>query len=334
MLATTILVATTGIAAAEVTLSGDARMGVVNTHAFGAAADDTSFTSRARVSFGLSGESDAGLSFGASFRADNAAAAAGGTAGSVFATFGPVTVSMGDVDGAANAAVGHVDGVGLTGLGDHNEFIYVATGGLGGQIATEVGLAGLTLTGDPSVLVTYSAGGVSLYASATQPSYTFDADELEGTAYSVGAKYTIGAYTASLGCESLELVDLVLGGSADIDHIVLGGDAVFGQMTVKARYGNGDIAFDGANVADIEQIGLSAIYAMDAVSLTAFVSQKSVEDAAGSNLFSADAMGIGASYGLGGGASVVGGISKLETQVGNLAAQDDTAFDLGLSFAF
>ncbi|NJS38490.1 MAG: porin [Rhodobacteraceae bacterium] len=77
------------------------------------------------MEFTLSGETDGGLSFGASFRADNAAGANAGTAGSVFISGGFGTLSMGDVDGAANAALGHVDGVGLTGLGDLNEVTYL-----------------------------------------------------------------------------------------------------------------------------------------------------------------------------------------------------------------
>ena len=74
LLATTMLVAGASIAAAEVTVSGDARMGVVNNFA-----GDTSFNSRARVAFALSAESESGLSFGASFRADNALGASSGT---------------------------------------------------------------------------------------------------------------------------------------------------------------------------------------------------------------------------------------------------------------
>ncbi|MEY4697508.1 MAG: hypothetical protein RIT14_1936, partial [Pseudomonadota bacterium] len=52
LLATTILVGTAGFAAAEVALSGDARMGIVNN------GTDTTFSSRARVSFTMSGETD------------------------------------------------------------------------------------------------------------------------------------------------------------------------------------------------------------------------------------------------------------------------------------
>jgi len=342
LLATTMLIGTAGFAAAEVTISGDARMGVVNNHVLGAGADDTVFTSRARVSFGLSGESDSGLSFGASFRADNAGAAAGGTAGSVFVSAGGFKLSMGDVDGGATAAVGQVDGVGMTGLGDVNELIHVGNGGLGSVAGTGVAAGGTgSLTGDPSILASYSAGALTVYASATQAGHTFAAGGLlaagnwEGSANAVGVAYSVDAYKFSLGYESVSL-DQRTGGTAavDINHLLLGADATFGQITVKARYGNGDLDVNGVAAGDISQSAVSAAYTMDALSVSAFVSQKSVENAAGVNLISIDGMGVGASYDLGGGASLVGGIAKNETQVGTAAAQDDTAFDLGLTFSF
>ena len=58
LLATSILAATTGYAAAEVAVSGTGRMGIVYD------GNDVQFSSRARVIFDLSAESDNGLSFG------------------------------------------------------------------------------------------------------------------------------------------------------------------------------------------------------------------------------------------------------------------------------
>jgi hypothetical protein len=71
LLATSILAGTAGLAAAEITLSGDARMGFLDDFVYDGGDDDIGFTSRARVTFTFSGETDGGLSFGASFRADN-----------------------------------------------------------------------------------------------------------------------------------------------------------------------------------------------------------------------------------------------------------------------
>lgn len=72
LLASTILGLSAGMAAAEITLSGDARMGLLDD--FGSAG--AVFSSRARVKFTMSGESDTGFTFGAEFRANDAAGAA------------------------------------------------------------------------------------------------------------------------------------------------------------------------------------------------------------------------------------------------------------------
>ena len=114
LLATTVLVGTAGFAAAEVSLSGSARMGIVND------GDNTTFSSRARVAFALSGETDGGLSFGSSFRADNAGGANSGTAGSVFISGAFGKLEMGDVVGAAEAVVGDLPEIGYTDIANND----------------------------------------------------------------------------------------------------------------------------------------------------------------------------------------------------------------------
>lgn len=155
---TALLLASVSFASTEITLSGSARMGVIDD--FGD--DSTGFTSRARVEFSLSGETDGGLSFGAG----NASGASSGTAGSVFVSGAFGKLSMGDVDGAANAAVGHVDGVGLTGLGDLNESTFLANGG--NDLDADGDITGSNEVEDPSALYTYSAGDLNLYISSTK----------------------------------------------------------------------------------------------------------------------------------------------------------------------
>ena len=286
LLATTLLAATTGFAAAEVTLSGDARMGVISNfdNAATAAIDesDLQFTSRARVKFTMSGSTDGGLEFGASFRADNAAGAAAGTAGSVFISGAFGKLSMGDVDDAANSAVGQVSGVGLTGLGDLNEMTYIGGGN------------------DPTALYEYSTGDLTIYASVTNP--TIPATVV---AYSVAAKYALGDYTVALGYEDND---------AGTTHIIAGATATFGAATVKAIYGSADGVVNG------DQYALSVDYKADALTVTAFYADDS-------KLGGAEAYGLGASYDLGGGASVVGGYSHNETS-------NQDAYDVGVSMSF
>lgn len=304
---TAILAATVGIASAEVAVSGSARMGLVDT--FG----DTGveFSSRVRINFTASGETDTGLAFGASVRADQSGqgnAANGDSTVYISGAFGKLT--MGDVDGAANAASGQTDGVGYTGLSDLNEITYLANGG------TDFAGPGIGLDDpqDTSVLYEYTAGSLSFYLSSTQLDRAVGAE-----AKSIAAKYSTGAYAVSLGYENLDAED-----SYEWEQFVLGGSATFGGVTLKAIYA------DGKNNQGDEwkQHSVSATYAVDAFSVTAFVSDD--EDLLTTDLVSsanARAYGIGASYDLGGGAKVSGGYVKNRTD-------DTNAVDLGLSFSF
>uniref|UniRef100_UPI00286B43FE porin n=1 Tax=Tabrizicola sp. TaxID=2005166 RepID=UPI00286B43FE len=296
-----------GFAAAEITLSGDARMGIIDDFGTG----DTAFTSRARVKFTMSGETDGGLSFGASFRADNAVDAKGGTAGEVFISGAFGKLAMGDVDGAAQAAVGNVSGVGLTGLSDTNELAFL----LGGE--------------DPSALYSYSSGALGLFLSVQANGGNSN--------YGVGANYTTGAYKFGIGYESLEDGSTPGGGWPDkinfssffgngATQVVLGADATFGAVTAKVRFAR--YSEDSGTDLGMDQTALSIDYAMDALTLTAFVSNyRGTDGYAGDD---GDFYGLGAAYDLGGGAKVVGGYVKADSS----ALGDTSAFDLGVSFSF
>ena len=274
LLATTVLVGFAGAAAAEVTLSGDARMGVTNNTAIGGGEGDTAFSSRARVKFSASVESDGGLTFAAQFRAGDAVAAAGGTAGTVSVSGAFGTLSMGDNDSAAQAGVGQVAGVGYTGLGDHNEITYLGDD-------------------SPSALYTYAAGSLTVMASVGQISGESQT--------SLAAAYTMGDYTVAAGIESHDDVEDT--------HVVIGGSAKFGAVSVKAVYGQ---------LGDLDQYALSATYTADALSVTAFHNMA---------LFTDDvANGVGVSYDLGGGAAFSAGYTQAD-EAGDL-------FDAGVSFSF
>ncbi len=295
LLATSILAATAGFAAAEVTLSGSARMGVIDNFAD----DSTGFTSRARVVFTLSGETDGGLSFGATFRADNASAANSGDAGEVFMSgaFGKLT--MGDIDSAALQAVGHVDGVGLTGLSDLNEGVFIGAG---------------DGPSDPTAAYEYSTGAFTAIISATNPDNNQGALATDlDSALSLGLKYSADTFSVALGYENAEIATGV-----DVDHIIIGASATLGAIVLKANYGQAD-----AGGPSFDQYHLSATYSADALSVTAFYADEEEFGALGQG----EAYGIGAAYDLGGGAKVVGGYVSNET--------DDTdAIDLGVSFSF
>jgi outer membrane protein OmpU len=200
LLASSALVMSAGFAAAEVTVGGDGRMGVQSLD--GA---DVTFSSRVRISFTASGETDNGLSFGGSIRADNSGGGAAGTGGNVYVDgpFGKLT--LGDTDTAAKAAVGQAGGVGYTGLGDKNE------------IGTYLG--GKTT---PNALWSYSIGDLSLYASADN---TADDPLLSGA-----MGYSIGDVGVGVGVER----------QGDMQNVVASVDATLGDASVKVVVGSGD----------------------------------------------------------------------------------------------
>ncbi len=312
LLASTALVMTAGIAAADVTVGGDGRMGIAKR--FGD--DTTGFTSRLRISFSASGETDGGLAFGGSVRADNAGGfnvkdangndpgdpgfdpntadlTAGGGAvgqsGTVFIEGGFGKLSMGDVDGAAKAAVGHVSGVGLTGLGDRNESTYIAN--VGGNL--------------PGALYEFMTGGFGLYISASNPVDVFDGSKSPNTAYSIAGSYAFTWGTIALGYEDND---------AGTDHWIAGVTGSAGGFTGKLIYGSASGSVSG------DQYAVSGDYTFGANTITAFYTDD--EELGGS-----EAYGLGYAYDLGGGASVKAGWAKDKTQ-------DDDAYDLGLSFSF
>ncbi len=113
LLTSTALVAFAGAAAAEVTLSGWAELGVV-----GGEGIETQFWNDVDVDFTLSGEADNGLVFGANVDLDEAAGLGAETDDmgiDVFVSGDFGTVTLGDTDGALDWAVSGVDAWGNPG---------------------------------------------------------------------------------------------------------------------------------------------------------------------------------------------------------------------------
>lgn len=127
-----------GAASAQgVTLFGDARLGLgYNINNDGSVQGDEDLRAVSRVRFGvnMAGETDSGISFGASVRADNAGGGQGGsngqTAGNVFVSGSWGTLTFGDTAGADENWVGDIPGnLSLTGLGDLQETFFISNGG-------------------------------------------------------------------------------------------------------------------------------------------------------------------------------------------------------------
>lgn len=347
VLFTTVLFALSGTQAfAEISISGDARMGVVNgfVHEIGVA-DQTAFSSRVRVAFTMTGETDGGLAFGAAVRADHAKAAESGKAGSVFLSGSFGKISMGDVDGAAQTAVGQADGVGYTGLGNAEELTFLGGGGTALKGIVPGAATQAVFGTDPTALYEYSAGGVSVFASVSNPAGGFTVpnpppaadDEVRAKVYSLGLSYAIGAYKVALGYEKSQVNRIVPAAPPEnlaTEQIVLGGDVALGQVLVKARLAKADLTANGTQLGTFRQQALSATYNADALSVTAFASQKRLRVFSGAVLNKLTTYGLGASYDLGGGATLAGGIAKQIFTPTAGTTRKDTAFDLGLKFAF
>ena len=275
LLTSTALVLSGGIAAAEVSVGGDGRMGVQSLEG-----GDIAFSSRIRIAFTASGETDNGLTFGGSIHAHNAADGSTGTAGSVHVSGAFGTLTMGDTNGAAKQAVGQAGGVGYAGLESKNEITYIA----------DVGL--------PTARWDYTLGDLALHASADNPGPAGD------QALSGAVAYSIGDVGFGLGVERL----------GNNQHVVAGVNAALGDASVKVVFGSND---DNDAATSDEQYGASASFVSGSATFTAFTSR--VNDA--------DHFGLGATFDLGGGASIVGGFVDGDSLT-------DASFDMGVTLKF
>ena len=351
LFATSALVLSAGFASAEVAVSGDGRMGVIYD------GNDAQFSSRARVKFTLTGESDSGLSFGGAFRVDqenytfsnsdgyNSRSAARGTAGAVWISGTYGKLSMGDVVSASEAAIGDLAEVGYTDgefAGDPEELFFLT----GDGVNTDQG---------PNILYEYTINNISLYASASDGVNTgwpttvgsgtlvevvdpvtgevtvvrdYSVDSAS-TAYAVAAKYEGSNFWASLSYSKHD----------DAREIGLAAEGSFNNFSVKGVY----LDYDDNIGFDIEQgsaaaptlvaatlektYGLSMAYQMDAILVEGFYRRDELESLDGTVDADFDSFGIGVEYDLGGGAVLAGGIIDTDYL-------DDTVVDAGIKFSF
>ncbi|PTV94167.1 outer membrane protein OmpU [Rhodobacter aestuarii] len=305
LIATTALVMTAGVAAAEVSLSGNGRMGVVYDGA------DWEFSSRARVVFTLSGTTDGGLEFGGSFRADQAGDGATGAwgadtgnAGSVYISGAFGKISMGDVASAPEALFGDLASVGY--MGDSQG---TANGGTNN-------IPYLTLDDgtQSALLYTYSAGAFSVAASMSDGIGEDLGSGGDDQVYAVAGAYTFGNYTVGLG---YEVIDWDAAGVDNTTQLELAAVATFGNTDVKAYYADQqDGIIDAA-------FGISAATTFGATTVAGYVQQ--IDAIGGGDV---TWYGIGVDYDLGGGAVLSGAI-----QDDDVTGSDPTA-NFGVRFSF
>ncbi len=185
LFATTALVATAGVAAADVTFGGYGRFGIIYNDIDATGEDSTDVTSRFRLQIDATAESDAGVTFGARVRIQQNEGERGMTNGArFFARSGGLEVGVGNIFGALEFMPGmYPIDLGLTGLG----YDYTAYNFRGDAYSS----GGAGSAGSNGVEVMYSAGDLSIHVSASDTSDRIAAH----------AAYTFSGWTVALGVQ-------------------------------------------------------------------------------------------------------------------------------------
>ena len=362
LFASTALVAFAGAASAEVTLSGFAEMGIFNNDSIGANTaatavettnGETSFFTDIDVTFTMSGETDGGLTFGASIDLDESgngqpfesAGKQGGETIFLSGAFG--TLTAGDTDGALDWALTEV--AFNSGSLSDDETVHAGFNG-------NNGLDGLY--DGQIVRYDYSFGdfGVALSAELAEDAANVGNDDVFG----IGFKYQLdlggseiglglGYQTASVGGTDVDTWGLSVNGS-------FGGgfQAGLSYMSYDNQIPNAiaDGAFTGAlddgNIfvpdaqggrivtpgADVEHVGVGVGYSAGAISASLNYGQYDLDN---NGVFEGkiDGYGLTVGYDLGGGAAVQFGYGRSDySDLGQpgLDTVDTVSFGVRMNF--
>ncbi|MEP1522349.1 porin [Ascidiaceihabitans sp.] len=320
LFATTALVATAGVAAADVTFGGYGRFGILYVDT--AAGDSTDITSRFRLQIDATAESDAGVTFGARVRIqqDNDGSADGTTTGGVgvdadgdgdndfrgrqetgingvrfFARSGGLEVGVGNIFGALEFMPGmYPIDIGLTG----HSYDYTAYNFRGDAYDSDTGgSAGLN-----GVEVMYSAGDFSMHVSASDTN-----DRL-----AAHFAYTFSGWTIALGLQDSDA-------AGDTEYAVsVGGSVGIADLSFAYAKNGDDNNIIGAGGNGDHWVLAARFDVGAATNIEAYV--------ADADYFAETSYGVDFNHDLGGGTSLRGGISS--------TGQDVTLVDLGVRFNF
>jgi len=267
LIASTALVATAGMATADITLSGYAEIGMVD---YGTAVG-MEMHSDMDVTFKLSGASDNGLTFGASIDLDEVSSGIASTGGphAVHVSGGFGTLTMGDTDGALDKANAEV--ASLTAIADD----HTAHSGYNGGAGLD---SGDILRYD----TTYNGFGIS--ASLAQSDVAVANDVI---AY--GITTTLGTVALSAAYQDNNTQDIT----------AVSAKSTVGGLGITANYSEASM---NDTSKSYEHTGVGIAYTLNGVNLHANYGVYDYDN--GTN---ADGYGIAANYGLGGGATVMVG---------------------------
>ncbi|QBR38213.1 porin [Leisingera sp. NJS201] len=327
LFATTALIATAGMAAAEVKISGYGRFGLdyneANKTVVGRS--ETNITSRLRFTFDASTETDGGVTVGARARAQfenrDGTPGTGAFNGAQFhVAYGGLRVNVGNIWGAIDNMPGFYletrsVGIGIDGAGFNSLVTNVAGNGFDWDTYTSAA------AGRNGIEALYSAGGFSGHLSYSQANGGTVAGSANGTERTaVHVAYTFGDWTAALGYQDSNV--------ATEDKLVFTIAGDLGQFGVRLAYGNNQDAVTVGGVAqDVDKITLAGNVELGAAStLVAFVSSEDNPAGTGVNGTDGTAFGINYSYDLGGGVSFEAGAVE--------SSSDFTTVQAGLYFSF
>ena len=267
LIASTALVATAGMAAADITMSGYAEIGMRD----GGGVVGMEMHSDMDIGFKLSGASDNGLTFGASIDLDEVASGIASTGGSqaVHVSGGFGTLTMGDTDGALDKANAEV--ASLTAIADD----HTAHAGYNGG-------AGLDANDILRYDTAYNGFGIS--ASIGQSDVAVANDVI---AY--GITTTLGTVALSAAFQDNNTQDIT----------AVSAKSTVGGLGITANYSEATM---GTTATSYEHTGVGLAYTLNGVNLHANYGVYDYDD--GTN---ADGYGLAANYGLGGGATVMVG---------------------------
>ncbi|MCR8826848.1 porin [Pseudosulfitobacter koreensis] len=319
LFATTALVATAGVAAADVTFGGYGRFGIIHVEG---AANETTITSRFRLQIDATAESDSGIVFGARARIqqDNDGSSNGALLGSdaasasgtfrndrleggingvrFFARSGGLEVGVGNIFGAIDSMPGmYPTELGLTGL----SYDYIINGA--GAYSATYDSDGNGAAGFNGVEVMYAMGDLSAHMSYSELDLVAGNGNLEGDRLEAHVAYAFSGWTVALGLADSDIVT---------DTEV--------ALTVAGSVGIADLTFGYANNGTQgDAFAINAGFDVGAATRVNVVvlDQENYADTV---------YGVGVNHDLGGGTSVRGGIQN--NNAGNTVA------DLGVRFNF
>ncbi|MGD9864458.1 MAG: porin [Pseudodonghicola sp.] len=344
LFATTALIATASMAAAEVRISGYGRFGLDYNEANGRTAADvnipgggtlgaseTNITSRLRLQFDMSTETDGGVVLGARFRAqassaNNAPGTAAFNGARFYATYGGFTLGVGNIIGAVENMPGlyletRSAGLGIDGAGFQSLVTNVngaVSNGLALRETSNWDAYSSAGAGANGIEVLYTTGGFTGHIS-----YSNDNGPVSVDRTAAMVSYTFGDWTAALAAQSSDIA------WEDKTVVSIAGD--LGQFGVRLAYADNDgIAkwglYGNMDIGTASNI-LIFVTDEDAVSAADVVAGRGDNrDTAGFEGSEGTGYGIHYSYDLGGGASFEAGASQ--------TSWDNTRVQAGVYFSF